>query len=35
MSETAKKKFLYINRKAPYGTIYALELLEVVDRRGL
>lgn len=24
------KKFLYINRKAPYGTIYALELLEVV-----
>jgi tRNA 2-thiouridine synthesizing protein C len=29
MSET-KKKFLYINRKAPYGTIYALESLEVV-----
>lgn len=28
MSET--KKFLYINRKAPYGTIYALESLEVV-----
>ncbi len=26
----AKKKFLYVNRKAPYGTIYALELLEVV-----
>ena len=25
-----KKKFLYINRKAPYGTIYALEILEVV-----
>ena len=25
-----KKKFLYINRKAPYGTIYALEALEVV-----
>ena len=24
------KKFLYINRKAPYGTIYALESLEVV-----
>ena len=24
------KKFLYINRKAPYGTIYALEALEVV-----
>src|SRR5271157_4081605 len=30
MSGTAKKKFLYINRKAPYGTIYALESLEVV-----
>ena len=29
MSETVKKKFLYINRKAPYGTIYALESLEV------
>lgn len=28
MSET--KKFLYVNRKAPYGTIYALESLEVV-----
>jgi tRNA 2-thiouridine synthesizing protein C len=24
------KKFLYVNRKAPYGTIYALEALEVV-----
>ena len=24
------KKFMYINRKAPYGTIYALESLEVV-----
>ena len=24
------KKFLYINRKAPFGTIYALESLEVV-----
>src|SRR4030066_1077860 len=24
------KKFLYVNRKAPYGTIYALEGLEVV-----
>ncbi|MBU2582030.1 MAG: sulfurtransferase complex subunit TusC [Alphaproteobacteria bacterium] len=37
MSEAAKgtgkkvpKKFLYVNRKAPYGTIYALEALEVV-----
>jgi tRNA 2-thiouridine synthesizing protein C len=29
MSETVKK-FLYVNRKAPYGTIYALESLEVV-----
>lgn len=28
MSDT--KKFLYVNRKAPYGTIYALESLEVV-----
>ncbi len=24
------KKFLFLNRKAPYGTIYALESLEVV-----
>jgi len=24
------KKFLYVNRKAPYGTIYAHESLEVV-----
>jgi len=24
------KKFLYVSRKAPYGTIYALESLEVV-----
>lgn len=24
------KKLLYVNRKAPYGTIYALESLEVV-----
>lgn len=24
------KKFLYMNRRAPYGTIYALESLEVV-----
>ena len=28
MSET--KKFMYLNRKAPYGTIYAWESLEVV-----
>ncbi len=26
----AAKKFLFLNRKAPYGTIYALEALEVV-----
>lgn len=41
MSETAEstdldeqtgkvKKFMFVNRKAPYGTIYALEGLEVV-----
>lgn len=24
------RKFIYVNRKAPYGTIYALESLEVV-----
>ena len=24
------KKFMYLNTKAPYGTIYALESLEVV-----
>jgi tRNA 2-thiouridine synthesizing protein C len=28
MSET--KKFMYVNRRAPYGTVYALESLEVV-----
>lgn len=26
----AIKKFMFVNRKAPYGTIYALESLEVV-----
>ena len=30
MSDENRKKFLYINRKAPYGTVYALESLEVV-----
>src|SRR3990170_4629826 len=30
VDSSAKKKFLYVNRKAPYGTIYALESLEVV-----
>ena len=29
MSEEIKK-FLYLNRRAPYGTIYAWEALEVV-----
>ncbi|VBB69824.1 tRNA 5-methylaminomethyl-2-thiouridine synthase TusC [invertebrate metagenome] len=24
------KKFMYLNRKAPYGTIYALEVLEMI-----
>ncbi|MGV6857658.1 MAG: sulfurtransferase complex subunit TusC [bacterium] len=28
MSST--KKFMYLNKKAPYGTVYALESLEVV-----
>ncbi len=26
----AEKKFLYVNRKAPHGSVYALESLEVV-----
>ena len=30
MEDEVIKKFLYVNRKAPYGTIYALESLEVV-----
>ncbi len=32
MSDTGgvTKKLMYINRKAPYGTVYALESLEVV-----
>ncbi|WP_354671151.1 sulfurtransferase complex subunit TusC [Thiohalobacter sp. IOR34] len=29
-NEGSIKKFMYVNRKAPYGTIYALESLEVV-----
>lgn len=29
-TEGVKKKFLFLNRKAPYGTIYALEILEKV-----
>ena len=30
IDSSVKKKFLFVNRKAPYGTIYALEALEVV-----
>ena len=30
MSEGLTKKFMFVNRKAPYGTVYALEALEVV-----
>ncbi len=30
MEGGAIKKFCYVNRKAPYGTVYALEALEVV-----
>ena len=30
MSEGTVKKIMYVNRKAPHGTIYALESLEVV-----
>lgn len=28
--EGKKKRFMFLNRKAPYGTIYALEILEAV-----
>jgi tRNA 2-thiouridine synthesizing protein C len=28
--EAVRKKFLFVNRSAPYGTVYALESLEVV-----
>jgi tRNA 2-thiouridine synthesizing protein C len=27
---SVKKRFMYVNRKAPHGTIYAIEALEVV-----
>jgi len=27
---TVVKRFMYVNRRAPYGTIYALECLEIV-----
>jgi tRNA 2-thiouridine synthesizing protein C len=30
MEEGTVKKFLFVNRKAPYGSVYALEGLEVV-----
>jgi len=30
VSEGATKKFMFVNRKAPYGSVYALEGLEVV-----
>jgi tRNA 2-thiouridine synthesizing protein C len=30
MSEGIAKKFMFVNRSAPYGTVYALESLEVV-----
>jgi len=29
-TEGVVKKFMFVNRKAPYGTIYALEILEMV-----
>ncbi len=29
-AQSVVKKFMFVNRKAPYGTIYALEGLEVV-----
>ncbi len=30
MTAAGPKKFMFVNRRAPYGTIYALESLEVV-----
>ena len=30
MSAGTRKKLMYLNRRAPYGTIYAVEGLEVV-----
>lgn len=30
MEDEIVKKFMYVNRRAPYGSIYALESLEVV-----
>ncbi|HEY0833106.1 MAG TPA: sulfurtransferase complex subunit TusC [Azospirillum sp.] len=28
--EPVMKKFMYLNRKAPHGTVYALEVLEMI-----
>jgi tRNA 2-thiouridine synthesizing protein C len=33
-TEQAPKRFMYVNRKAPYGSIYAQESLEVVVVAG-
>jgi tRNA 2-thiouridine synthesizing protein C len=30
MDDEIVKKFMFVNRRAPYGTVYALESLEVV-----
>lgn len=30
MDSGVVKKFMFVNRKAPYGTVYALEVLEMV-----
>src|SRR5512137_2484708 len=30
MTEGTQKKFMFVNRTAPYGSVYALESLEVV-----
>lgn len=30
MESGVVKKFMYVNRKAPFGTIYALEVLEMI-----
>ena len=33
--ESVVKKFLFLNRKAPHGTIYALEVLEMILISGM
>jgi tRNA 2-thiouridine synthesizing protein C len=30
MESGVVKKFMYVNRKAPFGTVYALEVLEMI-----